>query len=108
MIHMLAAVGTDREIIARAVGISRTTMLKYYRAVLNDAKTLAIGRMAVALYRKGLRGNVTAQIFYLKCQGGWQSATDGSGAIDPRVPDVQLVVQAMPGGEPDSDSEPPE
>lgn len=107
LIQMLSAAGVTRELIARAIGISRNTMLKHYRDLLKDSKVIAVGRVAASLYRKCLNGNVTAQIFYLKTQGGWTAGDSGAGIVDPRVPDITIVAQAMPEGEYNPDEEIP-
>ena len=100
---MLAAAGVDHETIARAVKLSSTTLRKHYRDELDNSKTVAVGRMAAALYSRGLRGNVTAQIFYLKTQGGWTTEAQTDGAQQ-RIPDIDLVIQAIPGGDDDGPS----
>lgn len=46
------------------------------RGAYQRGRANAVGRMALSLYQQGISGNVTAQIFYLKTQGGWTERTE--------------------------------
>lgn len=71
--HLLTA-----ETLADFFGIARRTIFKafkrdpeLYRAWI-DAKTNGITKVASALYKNAVEGNVPCQMFYLKTQAGWQ------------------------------------
>ena len=89
-VEALAAYLTSEQI-ADYLGIGRTTFysimdrepevsVRYQRG-----RAAAIGKMAQSLIQSGLSGNTTAQIFYLKTQGGWKEpdrGDDGDGLAD--------------------------
>ena len=56
--------------------ISVDVLQRDFRPELDSGKIQAIYNMAGALYRTGLRGNVSAQIFFLKCIGRWSAPTE--------------------------------
>lgn len=63
-------------------GVDEASLRRWMVATYNEGKAQAIGRAGGALYnlavgdaQKGTRPNLTALIFYLKCQGGWRETT---------------------------------
>lgn len=64
--------------IADALGICQDTFGEYkkrYPEILEAVKrgkSKRILKMADKIYRDGIEGNITAAIFYLKCQAGWK------------------------------------
>jgi DNA-binding CsgD family transcriptional regulator len=73
----LASRGMTMEQIADALGISRTTLFAY-KARLKDfsdaikrGQAEGISAVANSLYESAIKGNTTAQIFYLKTRAGW-------------------------------------
>ena len=41
-------------------------------AIYKKGRSAGLAKMASSLFQNGIKGNVTAQIFYLKTQGGWR------------------------------------
>lgn len=80
----LALAGIDQRVVAEILDINKSTLIKYFKSELQNSKALRLGNVAGALYNNAITGNVTAQIFYMKTQGGWRE-TQGielSGSVD--------------------------
>lgn len=90
LVETLASFGVHRSIIAETVSVTEDTLYKHFKEVLTTAKVKAVARMAGALYRSGINGNVTAQIFYLKTQGGWKEPREETIEQAPPVVTVTL------------------
>jgi hypothetical protein len=58
--------------ISRIIGCAPKTLRKHFREELNIGKIQANAKVADALYKSALDGNVKAQTFWLKTVGGWQ------------------------------------
>jgi len=55
-------------------------------SIYKRGKGKAVAKMASSLFQNGIKGNITAQIFYLKTQGGWRE-------VEHPVTDIpQLVI----------------
>ena len=80
-VEELASRGLTKEQVARALGISSRTLQRKSKAnveieeAYQRGKAKGIAKIANALFEKASQGNVTAQIFYLKCHG-WKEATE--------------------------------
>lgn len=83
------------EKLADFLGIARRTLFKAFdrdpdlQKAWIEAKTRGLTKVASALYKTAIEGNVAAQTFYLKCRGGWrqgdgesEQATDTVRSID--------------------------
>ena len=66
------AAGIQSEAICLVIGVSGKTLRKHYRAELDTAVTRANAMVASSLYMKAIKGNVVAQIFWLKTRAGWK------------------------------------
>ena len=83
-VEALAAV-TSKKQMADYFGISETTLREIegrqpdVSVAYQKGRAKAIARMGSSLIQNGLKGNVTAQIFYMKTQAGWRE-TDESEA----------------------------
>lgn len=71
-VEAMAAYGVPEEDIARVVDISPHTLRKYFRDELDTAHAKANASVAESLFKQAKSGNVTAQIFWLKCRAGWK------------------------------------
>jgi len=69
-VQLLAILGKPHHDIAKVIGTGTRQLLREYRDELKFGKTMATMNMAGALYKNGIKGNVTAQIFWMKTQGG--------------------------------------
>lgn len=76
-VEALAAV-TNKKQMADYFGIGETTFREVegrqpeVSEAYKKGKAKAIAKMGSSLIQNGLRGNVSAQIFYLKTQAGWR------------------------------------
>jgi len=80
LVKKLASIGITQATIcgfvegANGQPISEPTLKKNFAAELAIGKDHANAKIRLTLYEQGLKGNVTAQIFWLKCQDGWREA----------------------------------
>ncbi len=70
----MAAYGIPQTTIARILNIHVTTLVSHFSKQIATAKAVKTVEVGNALYQNAISGNVVAQIFYLKTQGGWKSA----------------------------------
>ena len=81
-VESLAARGLSEEQIARCLGIHPDTLShkkKEYEQLdraIKDGKAKGVANVTAALLKNVQNGNVTAQIFYLKCQAKWREAKE--------------------------------
>lgn len=59
---------------AEILGISVTVFQKNFSKEIKHGKRQATSKVSGALYKSAVGGNVSAQIFWLKSQGGWREA----------------------------------
>lgn len=90
---------TDAEV-AEFLGVGVRTLQDWKQAhpdfagAMNHGKDQADAKMIGSLYRNGLTGNVTAQIFWLKNRRAWKDRVDHSiGGIDGKPIDMNLTVE---------------
>jgi hypothetical protein len=90
LVRVLKSVGADHDLIGMQLGISRSTLERYFRIELDKGKEVVKAVIGSKLVGKALSGNLTAQIFFLKTQAGWKEGMVHTN--DPENP--------MPGGGP--------
>jgi len=74
LVVMMTANGVKHGEQARALGCGERTLQKYFKEELAFGKMKATANVSGALYQNAMEGNVSAQIFWLKSQGGWREA----------------------------------
>ena len=74
LVKSMAAAGIQSEAICLVIGVSGKTLRKHYREELDTSAIKATAMVAGSLYMKAIKGNVTAQIFWLKTRAGWKEA----------------------------------
>ena len=72
LVQTMAAAGIQSEAICLVMGVSGKTLRKHYRAELDTSLIRANAMVASSLYMKAIKGNVVAQIFWLKTRAGWK------------------------------------
>ena len=81
ILRTLASQGLNQQQVAAVIGISDT---QWYERIkkkpeIGDAykrgKAKGVLVISNALFDQARNGNITAQIFYLKCMGGWRENT---------------------------------
>lgn len=90
----LAGLGLPLVHVARVIGIDAKTLDKYYRDEIDKGKAEAHAQVVGCLFRSIKKGNVVAQIFWLKTQLGWQG--DGSQATAQKMPRPVFSVTEEP------------
>jgi hypothetical protein len=69
------------------------TLRRHFKAELAAGHAPQTGKVAGALYRAAVNGNVAAQIFWLKCWAGWKERTvhevTAEGAVRVKEPDIR-------------------
>lgn len=70
-IRNLASEGYPQEVIAKVVGISRSTLKRRCPQELHDGSLLAIARLAAVAYEMAIAGDIKMLQFLLKCRMGW-------------------------------------
>lgn len=71
-VQLLAVLGRPHHDIARLIGTGTRQLLKHYRQELDFGNDMACMNVAGALYKNAMKGNVVAQIFFLKNKAGWR------------------------------------
>lgn len=71
-VEALAAYGIPEADISGVVGIDSKTLRKYYREELDLGEAKANAQVAGFLFNAAKKGNVTAQIFWLKTRAKWR------------------------------------
>jgi hypothetical protein len=73
-VRELAGVGVPQDIIANIVGCAPKTLRKHLREELTCGAAEATAKVVGFLFAAAEKGNVTAQIFWLKTRAGWREA----------------------------------
>lgn len=67
-----AGYGVPQDAIAAILKISVKTLRKYYREELDLGEAKANAAVAGKLFEQAMKGNIAAQIFWLKARAGWR------------------------------------
>lgn len=73
-VKALASCGIRMDDIAKYIGVSKKTLLKHYESVIHTSKIERNAFVGSTLFQKVKDGNMTAILFWLKCQAGWKEA----------------------------------
>jgi hypothetical protein len=81
MVQVLKANGNTHKVIAMVMGIDEKTMMKHYRAELDNGFDQVKSMVGAALVKASLGGNIGAIRYWLACRGGpeWKQKTDEDG-----------------------------
>lgn len=71
LVNSLATAGLGQNMIAKVIGIDRTTMTHYYRKELNVGIANVVMEMGNVLADKARKGDTASLIFFLKTKGRW-------------------------------------
>ena len=71
-IQVMMAAGVNKSAIPKLLHMHPDTMDKYFSHEMEYGEEILKTRMVNALIQKGLDGNVSALMFYLKSKGGWK------------------------------------
>lgn len=95
VVKALSSYGMPHDRIATYIGISKNTLYKYYKPVLDTAQIDKIMRVSDSLYQSAIEGNTTSMIFFLKTQGskyGWREADKEVAEDKPNIGRIQIEV----------------
>jgi len=71
-VEEMVIIGLDQHTISKIMGISNTTLLKYYKHTLETAREQRTARVAGVAYEMAMSGESAAMTtFWLKTQAGW-------------------------------------
>lgn len=99
LIEAMSRAGITHEQISKVLKKDVKTLKKYCGEILENSKHLANSKVAGWLFNNCEKGNVTAQIFWMKTRGGWKE--DGE---DPNKPkDKFKVVEYILAKKPNDD-----
>lgn len=105
-----ASQGLTLEQISWNLGINPATLYKHKRLNTELAESLKKGQsrgvqqISNALFNSALEGNITAQIFFLKCKGGWTEKPElQPEAEQANGPALTVVFQTIDGETVDQD-----
>jgi hypothetical protein len=102
MVESLVSHGLTHETIAQLLDISADTLTRHYRRELDTGEAKAVALMARSLFRRGLRGDTTAALFWLKAKGKWRDRDQMNVQVAQILPDnsspkqdVKLIEDAV-------------
>lgn len=72
LIKQLSAVGTRHVDMAQKLDITHDTLVKHYKAEIEEGRIDANASIAQTLFQQAKEGNTTAAIFWLKTRAGWK------------------------------------
>jgi hypothetical protein len=84
IVETMAGYGIPENDIARVIGISISTLRKWYSEELETGATKMNSKVAQSLFEKALgtgAGAVTACIFWLKCRARWVEPAPAEGYV---------------------------
>ena len=93
-VRILKMAGLTDEHVARILGISADTLVRHYRADVEDGRNELLREVTGTLYRKALAGDVTACIFILKTRAGWSERVEVSAEMETNVRHGVIVIPA--------------
>lgn len=93
-VRVLVRNGNAEHVIARSIGIERTTLRKYFREELRHGREQVTAAIGAAVVRSALAGNTHAARFWLACHGGptWRYTEGRTIAGDPDAPPVRVAL----------------
>jgi len=94
----LATCGIPRTEIAKVMGIPAGRLVRLYQDELDLSKTKANATIADCLYQQAIKGNITAQIFWLKCQAKWRETAPLDAPLAAGVKQILIKVVDGAGG----------
>lgn len=90
-VERLKAILGDHKQIAHVMGISDTTLEKYYKKELAEGKSKVDAFVGGQLLKKIKEGDRACIMFYLKCRCGWREVSEVQHNGEVQLPIPQLV-----------------
>ncbi len=93
-VRKMSSFGITQDEIAQCLGIDPKTMRRHFRAELDEASTEANSKVAEALFNNATKkGNVIAQIFWMKTRARWRENHEPVDASANSGPVTKVVVE---------------
>lgn len=92
MVELMCIAGVTHQQISEVMKVDFKTLKKNCSEILAIAKPKANSKIAGALFNNAMKGNVTAQIFWLKTRAGWKEEYQPVSLEKP----TQIVIQVAP------------
>jgi hypothetical protein len=99
LIKRMVSAGLTVKSIAQVVELSEDTLTKYYRQELDTGLDESIALAERSLYRRGLKGDTTALIFWLKARAQWRDRDAMNVQVAQILPDAEKVKLDVKGVE---------
>lgn len=99
-VETLAGYGLPMEQIGHVIGVSVSTLQKYYREPLDKGVAKANALIAEGLFKQATGGNTTALIFWCKTRMGWREVQRhevGVGEGEVPTTGVKVTFEVPPG-----------
>lgn len=85
----MVSAGLTQVSIAQILEMSQDTLAKHYRKELDSGLDESIALAERSLYRRGLKGDTTALIFWLKARASWRDRDAMNVQVANIVPDAE-------------------
>lgn len=96
-VQQMAVVGVKQEDIAKALAITRPTLLKHYREELDNARLMLNSEVGGFLFEQCKKGNTTAIIWWEKTRGGLRESGKPDNPSDNDQSDLlKKIADALP------------
>lgn len=99
-VRYLSGLGVPHDNIGKIIDCSPKTLRKHFRRELDRGAAESLAVVSGYLFAAAKAGNVTAQIFIMKCRGGWKerSVQEVSGPDGGPIPSVKTVIYLPDNG----------
>jgi hypothetical protein len=101
LVEQTVATGLTLEQVAHVLDLHTETVKKHYQKEIDTGTEKAISLLARSLYRKAIRGDTVAALFWLKSRAKWRDRDPINIALpapDPeKTTDVKAIEQALYG-----------
>lgn len=111
-VMVLAANNDTQAVIAQALNIHHSTLVKYFKKEIKTGRAQIVARVGYTVVKEALAGNMAAARFWLQTHGGpsWQLPKEAPGADPETSRDDEVVHFYMPPNgrdQPEADDAPP-
>jgi hypothetical protein len=91
-VQVLVSNGNGERVIARVIGIDRTTLRKHFKDELRNGRDQVVAAVGATVVRSALAGNMFAAKYWLATHGGpeWRYTEGRTIAGDPDAPPIRV------------------
>lgn len=94
--RLMVMAGISQDQIAQVMECSLATLKRHFQRILSTAREFANAQVAGALYKNAIKGNVSAQIFWLKAQAGWTEGFREARDAEHESKPVKIIIETQP------------